>query len=90
MYKRIFPSLAIETNDPDIIAAVINNFSTNQAFWYPHFQAVFQEFAALEDADIPKSDWNKEVITNLKITVELPVPIGHINVFERENIPSGS
>lgn len=90
MYKRTYPSISLELNHPDIIAAVIKNFSTNQAFWHPYFQVVFQRFASLKDPEIPESDWIKEVIDNLYITVELPMPSVHSNIFKWVDKPSDS
>lgn len=85
MYKRIYPSLLVETDDPDIVAAVVKNFRSNRAFWQAHFNAVFGDFAAEDDCVIPRGDWMNEVLDNLKVSVHLPLSSGHVSVFEMEN-----
>ena len=84
--EESFPYIAIETRDPEIIAAVFKSFTTQRAFWSRYLQAAINDFTCIDDCGMSHSQAAREVFENIKIVVQIPMPLNFDMVVETEGV----
>ena len=84
--EESYPSIAIETRDPKIIAAVFKSFTTQSAFWSRYLQAAIHDFSCMDDCGMSHSQAAREVYENIKIVVQIPMPLNFDMLVEAEGV----
>ena len=74
--EESYPYVSIETRDPEIVAALVKNLRTQQAFWAPYLQMAINDFVCLDDCAMPHCQAVREVFAHIKIVVQIPMPLG--------------
>ena len=84
--EESYPFIAIETRDPKIIAAVFKSFKTQPALWSPYLQAAIHDFSCMDDCAMPHSQAAREVYENIKVVVQIPMPLNLDMVVEADGV----
>lgn len=84
--EETYPFIAIEIRYPKIIATVFKSFTTQRAFWSRYLQSAIHDFTCMNDCGMPPSQAAREVFENIKIVVQIPMPLNFDMVVEAEGV----